>query len=895
MPPPKKKAKLKRGPKTQKLSSPQKNSQKPSTPAPQQTQTQIANIYGYHELTQNPNWAKGLVNPLLTTQTFVEALRVTDSVKNRLQKLAPTLPRRGPAMYRPTTLSEATSYVNAREDAKKKQGVARLGGDVVAVPAESYRGSHPGVVEGDGDAAAFWLYTSDFFRDFCVEDAVELLAFLKSVEEVTEFRLAEVRARPPELLQNVEVENESIVGLLDKPVIQPQRRQRRDSQKSQRAAGYVFSMPSISETADDIALAQALSQSVSEHAVAQSTAKQETEATPVTLNIPKAKLNKLNKVLGSLKKIVKAADAVQPTNAMHPWTRQLLHETKIPNHIVHAATEPYYLDPPGSLTQENLANLVKHTEKVTEEVNKFIHQSSYASNEQAIEVMATAPQDELAAESLALQSELAAVMASNRARMLGPLNELLKDIVVQDKKRKEREEDEAFATKFFNKMAKMGSTKLPSGVLTGVSSGIIHNPNNPVGAPHPAHVGNGASEEAFCAVCSDGFSAPPNVILFCDRCDVPVHQQCYNVEEIPQHEWLCWPCREHEDELIRQGKTREEIRPASLSLEHRSQLPGGSKDVSCALCPIKGGAFRKTIDGKHWVHQACAMWHPEVSLRKANECAVVMNLEKIPDERLNNKCSICGQAQGAIIKCPKLGCANKYHVVCAKNCGLYFSTGGTGRGSKIFCINHSAAEQEKDSVLLAKRLAGVTPKMTKASQRRAQEEIRKRDLIELQRLESELCRMQALRVNLEQVRQLLDLCKRREKVKKSYAVAVQDAYKMERVKDPAGALDLLERINSHPTPTQALAEVFGVSTVVNPMMGLDTTSSSLQVTPDGSIKMADGTALYTLVDERVSKAGRPRRVAGMMERELVMTINDAEILNGSLPQGVRYVRSDTHL
>ena len=104
--------------------------------------------------------------------------------------------------------------------------------------------------------------------------------------------------------------------------------------------------------------------------------------------------------------------------------------------------------------------------------------------------------------------------------------------------------------------------------------------------------------------------------------------------------------------------------------------------------------------------------------------------------------------------------------MCAKNCGLYFSLTPAGKASKVFCAEHGAAEQEKDSVLLAKRLAGVTPKMTKASQRKAQEDIRRRDLVELQRLENELYRMQALRLNLEQVRQLLDLCKRREKIKK---------------------------------------------------------------------------------------------------------------------------------
>ena len=108
--------------------------------------------------------------------------------------------------------------------------------------------------------------------------------------------------------------------------------------------------------------------------------------------------------------------------------------------------------------------------------------------------------------------------------------------------------------------------------------------------------------------------------------------------------------------------------------------------------------------------------------------------------------------------------------------------------------------------------------------------------------------------------------------------------------DPAGTLDLLERLNSYATPSQALAEVFGASTPVQPIAGLGAASPSLQLTPGGSVMMADGSALYTLVDERDSKAGRPRRVAATIDRERVLTINEAETLNYSLPQGVRYVR-----
>lgn len=49
-------------------------------------------------------------------------------------------------------------------------------------------------------------------------------------------------------------------------------------------------------------------------------------------------------------------------------------------------------------------------------------------------------------------------------------------------------------------------------------------------------------EDVACVICSKPESRAPNQILFCDGCDMAVHQKCYGVARIPKDDWLCNSC-----------------------------------------------------------------------------------------------------------------------------------------------------------------------------------------------------------------------------------------------------------------------------------------------------------------------------------------------------------------
>ncbi|KAI0326259.1 hypothetical protein GY45DRAFT_1310767 [Cubamyces sp. BRFM 1775] len=192
------------------------------------------------------------------------------------------------------------------------------------------------------------------------------------------------------------------------------------------------------------------------------------------------------------------------------------------------------------------------------------------------------------------------------------------------------------------------------------------------------------SEDSTCAICDDSEGENTNAIVFCDGCNLAVHQDCYGVPYIPEGQWLCRKC--------------------TVSPEN---------PVSCVLCPNEGGAFKQTVSGE-WVHLLCAIWVPETGVANEVFMEPITGVDQVPKPRWRLRCSVCNIREGACIQCTKASCFIAFHATCARKEKFLMPMKAT-QGSEAptlacYCEKHLPREQ------LEARMAALMAQRTDASE-----------------------------------------------------------------------------------------------------------------------------------------------------------------------------------
>lgn len=349
-----------------------------------------------------------------------------------------------------------------------------------------------------------------------------------------------------------------------------------------------------------------------------------------------------------------------------------------------------------------------------------------------------------------------------------------------------------------------------------------------------------------CDVCRRS-ETPLIPVLVCSSCKVAVHLDCYR-SKVSTGPWFCELC----DDLL------------------TSRLPGV---LVCGLCGDRNGAFRKSTNGQ-WVHAFCAEWIFESTFRRGQVCPVE-GMESVL--KGTDVCCICSRKFGVCIKCNFGHCQTVFHPYCARNIGFYMHTKTNGGKllHKAYCEKHSSEQRTKAE-----------------TQKHGSEELRG---------------IKQIRVELERLRLLCERIIKREKLKRELVICSHEILASKR---DSAALSRRPGISSESATTSlkghtdGLNEAFQRSDDVTVDSTLNTDVSPtlhhhiVKLKPTQRAPFSgkqiphshrpSSVASRNLLDDG-EKRSKPRKHVDTLEKELVMTSDEASLKNQKLPKGYFYV------
>lgn len=192
-------------------------------------------------------------------------------------------------------------------------------------------------------------------------------------------------------------------------------------------------------------------------------------------------------------------------------------------------------------------------------------------------------------------------------------------------------------------------------------------------------------DEDACDICLDDDFNDENPIVYCDGCDICVHQGCYGITdaEMAHDHWYCKRCT--------------------------AQNGSASNDQLCLICGTSNTDFSmkrlKYTDGPPspdeaslWVHCLCyrlfpgLIYEPE-DAKQLLSAAISASIAKQRSSVLQKQCSGCSSNSGSLVRCQApVGCQRYYHPPCIVEAGgdVWIETTGNYDTIHPICPTHTA-------------------------------------------------------------------------------------------------------------------------------------------------------------------------------------------------------------
>ncbi|CAD8046423.1 unnamed protein product [Paramecium sonneborni] len=234
-------------------------------------------------------------------------------------------------------------------------------------------------------------------------------------------------------------------------------------------------------------------------------------------------------------------------------------------------------------------------------------------------------------------------------------------------------------------------------------------------------------DDALCQVCNDGDYTDDNLIVFCSKCNISVHQKCYLIEIIPNEDWICDVCQTFgpNGQYLRcalcpkLGGAMKATQIDSQYFQHLNQTYFESQGETMMKNDIVSKLFQQIDDDqelyydfgklpnrdirdlennkeikepqpqKVWIHLSCFYWSPECFLDEKQD--ILRGVDNINAKRFSLNCTICNiKKAGMCIQCARGSCSTSFHVECARRSGIFLTQTiiNNKPDYQIFCQKH---------------------------------------------------------------------------------------------------------------------------------------------------------------------------------------------------------------